>query len=271
MERLELRREAERIARDAGKVLLDHVGRSLDVRLKGDVDLVTRADRASEELILGAIRERFPEHAILAEESGAAEAGAAGQRRWVVDPLDGTTNFAHGLPIWSVSIGILDPEGRPEIGVVLDPSRDECFTAARGHGAERNGEPIRISETADLGRALLVTGFPYDIRTSEVDNLDHFRRFMKRCRAVRRLGSAALDLAWVACGRFDGFWELKLHPWDVAAGMVLVEEAGGLVTRFDGEPCDIHSDELLAAPAALHPAMRDVLRSGRRPAGAGTG
>jgi myo-inositol-1(or 4)-monophosphatase len=266
MERRELCREAERIARDAGRLLLGFVGRSLDVRLKGDVDLVTQADRASEDLILAAIRERFPGDDILAEESGASSGGAAGARCWVVDPLDGTTNFAHGLPLWSVSIGVLDPDGAPEVGVVYDPSRDECFTAARGNGAACNGDPISVSSTRRLGEAVLVTGFPYDIRTSEIDNLDHFTRFMKRCRAVRRLGSAAIDLAWVACGRFDGFWELKLHPWDVAAGILLVQEAGGSVSRFDGASFDIHALDLLAAPGALTIEMQEVLRRGRRPA-----
>jgi myo-inositol-1(or 4)-monophosphatase len=265
MERLEILEEATRIARAAGRLLLEFVGESLDVRLKGDVNLVTRADHASEELIVSAIRRGFPTHGILAEEGGRAPAGAAAERLWVVDPLDGTTNFAHGLPLWSVSIGVCDAEG-PEIGVVYDPSRDECFTAARGHGARLDGVAIRVSETGDLGRALLVTGFPYDIRTSEIDNLDHFTHFMKRCRAVRRLGSAALDLAYIACGRFDGFWELKLHPWDVAAGVLLVEEAGGRVTRFGGEPFDIHSNEIVAGPEPLLEAMRGVLALGRRAA-----
>ncbi len=265
MESLELMRAAEGIARDAGALLLEFDGRPLDIRMKGDIDLVTRADAASEALILGALRDRFPEHGILAEESGASGGVSAG-RRWVVDPLDGTTNFAHGIPIWSVSIAVVDEAGVPEAGVVFDPTRGECFSAARGGGAFLDGEAIRISNADDLGSALLVTGFPYDIRTTDVDNLDHFARFMKRCRAVRRLGSAAIDLAWVAAGRFDAFWELKLHPWDVAAGFLLVEEAGGRVVRFDGDACDIWSDEILAGPEALLPAMSEVLRAGRRPA-----
>lgn len=255
---------AESIAREAGGILLQLAGGSLDVRLKGEVDLVTAADRASEERIVARIRERFPDHGILAEESGAIGRAAASEYLWVIDPLDGTTNFASGLPIWSVSIGVLH-RGARLAAVVHDPTRDECFTALRGGGTRRNGLPVRVSEVTDLGGALLVTGFPYDIRTSPVDNLDHFERMMKRSRAVRRLGSAAIDLAYVACGRFDGFWELKLHPWDVAAGALLVEEAGGVVTDFDGSPFDIFGPEIVAGPAVLAGAMRAVLAGGRRP------
>jgi len=268
MEHREILDTAEAAAREAGGLLLGMVGSSLDVRRKGEVDLVTRADRASEERILERVRERFPDHAILAEESGRRPSTDGAPYLWVIDPLDGTTNFAHGLPIWSVSIGVLR-EGRPIVGVVHDPTRDECFTAVRGDGARLNGEPLRVSSAADLDEALLVTGFPYDIRTSPVNNLDHFERFMLRARAVRRLGSAALDLCYVAAGRFDAFWELKLHPWDVAAGALLVEEAGGRVTRFDGEPWDVFSDELLAAPPALVVPLSEVLCRGRRPSPGG--
>jgi myo-inositol-1(or 4)-monophosphatase len=167
-----------------------------------------------------------------------------------------------------VSIGVL-LDGAPCAGVVYDPSREECFTALAGGGARRNGTPICVSGARVLADALLVTGFPYDVRTSEADNLENFRRLMKRSRAVRRLGSAAIDLAWTACGRFDGFWELKLHPWDVAAGWLLVTEAGGVVTRFDGSPFHVDSDEILASPAALAEPLRAALRSG--PGGGGPG
>jgi myo-inositol-1(or 4)-monophosphatase len=258
---------AETLAREAGALLGTLVGTALDVRHKGDVDLVTRADRASEALIVAGIRERFPDHEILAEESGGAAALRAGQTLWVVDPLDGTTNFAHGVPIWSVSIGVLR-DGEPLAGIVYDPSREECFAAVRGGGAFLNGRRIHVSHATELGRALLVTGFPYDIRTSRANNLDHFARFMVRSQAVRRLGSAALDLAWVAAGRFDAFWELKLHPWDLAAGLLLVTEAGGEVSRFDGTALDIFSDEVVAGPAGLLPAVREVLAEGLRPADA---
>lgn len=264
MEPSEILVAAEEAAREAGRGLLELVGTSLDVRRKGAVDLVTRADRASEERILRLVRERFPDHSILAEEGGGEAAPAGGPFLWVIDPLDGTTNFAHGLPIWSVSIGVLH-EGRPVVGVVYDPTREECFTAVRGRGAHCNGRALRVSSAAELDEALLITGFPYDIRTSPVNNLDHFEHFMLRARAVRRLGSAALDLCYVAAGRFDGFWELKLHPWDVAAGALIVEEAGGEVSRFGGEPWDVFSEELLAAPPALMAPMREVLVRGRRP------
>jgi myo-inositol-1(or 4)-monophosphatase len=255
---------AEAIAREAGELLLEHGGRSLEVHLKGEVDLVTEADRASERLILKRIRERFPGHGVLAEESGAVGDARGAEYVWVVDPLDGTTNFAAGLPIWSVSLGILR-RGERVAGVVHDPSRGECFTALRGEGTRLNGRPLRVSGVSDLGSALLVTGFPYDIRTSSVNNLDHFERMMRRSRAVRRLGSAAIDLAYVACGRFDALWELKLHPWDVAAGALLVEEAGGIVTDFDGAPFDIHGAEIVAGPASVVEEMRPLLAEGRRP------
>lgn len=261
----ELRDAAEEIARAAGEIVRAHVGGALDVQRKGAVDLVTRADRASEASILGAIRGRFPDHDILAEESGGVDTTRPGQTLWVVDPLDGTTNFAHGLPIWSVSIGVLQG-GVPVAGVVHDPSRNECFTASLGGGAFLNGERIHVSAPGDLDQALLVTGFPYDIRTSPVNNLDHFQRFMLRARAVRRLGSAALDLAWVACGRFDGFWELKLHPWDLAAGVILVTEAGGAVTRFDGSAFDIFAPDVVTGSAELLVEMRSVLAQGLGPA-----
>jgi len=257
-------RAAEAMARAAGVLLLEHAARGVAVERKGDVDLVTRADRASEAYLVDEIARRFPSDGILAEEGSRRPAGPEGVL-WVVDPLDGTTNFAHGVPIWSVSIGILR-QGEIVAGVVHDPNRDECFSATRGGGAFRDGVRLAVTRPDRLGDALLVTGFPYDIRTGAVDNLDHFHRFMKRARAVRRLGSAALDLAWVACGRFDGFWELKLHPWDVAAGALLVLEAGGTVTRFDGSPFDVFSDEILATSPGLAPSMREVLASGPRPA-----
>lgn len=263
MDPLSLRDAAEELAREAGRILLRIAAEGVSIERKGDVDLVTRADRASEEFLVDGIRRRFPGHAILAEEGGGGD-GEPGAPLWIVDPLDGTTNFAHGLPLWSVSIGVMQ-EGRLLAGVVHDPNRDECFRAARGGGAFLGGRRIAVSGTADLGDALLVTGFPYDVRTSDVDNLDHFRRFMKRSRAVRRLGSAALDLAWVAAGRFDGFWELKLHPWDVAAGALLVQEAGGIVTGFGGEPLDVFGAEVVAANPTLAAAMLPVLAEGARP------
>jgi myo-inositol-1(or 4)-monophosphatase len=251
---------AEDVSRRAGELLLDLFARGVEVERKGDVDLVTQADRASEELIVQEITRRFPDHDVLAEERGGGSKGSD-RPLWIVDPLDGTTNFAHGVPLWSVSVAV-QAAGETLVGVVHDPNRGECFTATRGGGAFLDGQRLSVSVASSLPDALLVTGFPYDIRTSLADNLDHFAAFMKSARAVRRLGSAALDLAWVAAGRFDGFWEPKLHPWDVAAGDLLVREAGGHVTRFDGSPFDVFSDEILAAPPALLSAMIDVLRPG---------
>jgi myo-inositol-1(or 4)-monophosphatase len=259
-----LLRKAEEIAREAGELLLEHSKRPLEIREKGAIDLVTSADQASEKLILQRIRRAYPDHDILSEESAGNIDRASSGAMWIVDPLDGTTNYAHGLPIWAVSIACL-VSGKMLAGVVFDPTREECFTAARGMGAHLNGAPIRVSSRDQLAEALLVTGFPYDVRTSEVDNLDHFVQFMKRSRAVRRLGSAAIDLVSVACGRFDGFWELKLHPWDVAAGALIVEEAGGKVVNFDGQAFDPFSEEIVASNPFLVGPMTAVLSQGRRP------
>lgn len=250
---------AERIARSAGELLLGFVGTPLDVRHKGVVDLVTRADGASEDFILAEIRKEFPDHRILAEESGGDRSFVTGETLWVVDPLDGTTNFAHGLPIWSISIAVYHGEDAIA-AVVHDPTRGECFTAHQGGGAFLNDEPIHVSSANDLDQALLVTGFPYDVRTSPENNLDHFARLMLRSQTVRRLGSAALDFAYVAAGRFDGFWELKLAPWDLAAGMLLVTEAGGQIARFDGSPADMFTPEMVAGPPGVLAALRAVLQ-----------
>ena len=264
MESNEILRRTVAIARDAGDLLLDYAARGFAVDRKGETDLVTEADRASEDLVLSRLRSEFPGTNILAEESGLS--GEPEGDLWVVDPLDGTTNFAHGIPVWSVSIGMLR-NGRPEIGVVLDPNRGECFAARRGGGAYCNDAPLAISTREQLLESVLVTGFPYDLRTSPVNNLDHWEHLMKECRAVRRLGSAAIDLAWTAAGRFDAFWELKLHSWDVAAGALLVEEAGGAVTRFDGAPFDVLApEEMVAGSPALLPKLREVLARGLRPA-----
>jgi myo-inositol-1(or 4)-monophosphatase len=255
---------AEEIARDAGRLLLERVGRPLEVRKKGEADLVTEADRASEALILRRLRDAFPSHAILSEEAGGAARSTGATPLWVVDPLDGTTNYAHGLPIWSVSIACLI-RGQPVVGVVFDPSRAECFSAMRGGGAHLAGRPIRVSSEGTLSEAFLVTGFPYDVRTDSVDNLDHFARFIKASRAVRRLGSAAIDLAYVACGRFDGFWEMKIEVWDMAAGSLIVEEAGGVVRDFAGGPFAPFGREIVAANEALAREMVQILRRGSRP------
>jgi myo-inositol-1(or 4)-monophosphatase len=246
---------AERAAREAGDLLLDRLGR-VSVEHKGEVDLVTEADRESERFLVERLTTLLPGAAILAEEgSGASGTGPA---RWIVDPLDGTTNYAHGYPVFCVSIA-LEVDGATVLGVVHDPTRDECFTARRGAGAWLAGRRLGVSRTADLPRALLVTGFPYDVRTSPRDNLTQFAAFAKRARGVRRGGSAALDLSYVAAGRLDGFWEEKLHPWDVAAGVLLVTEAGGRVSGYLGNAFDMAARHIVATNGLIHDAMVRVL------------
>lgn len=247
------------VARDAGGVLVDRLGRTLQVSNKGAIDLVTEADLASEKLIIERIRSHYPRHAILAEESGASEiiGDVAGEWKWIIDPLDGTTNYAHGYPCFCVSIG-LERNGKLELGVVYDPMRNEMFAAERGQGATLNDRPIRVSDVAELNRAMLCTGFPYDVR-ERPDFARDFSNFTMEAQAVRRDGSAALDLAYVASGRFDGFWEDGLNAWDLAAGVLLIEEAGGSVTDFRGGPLDIYSPRVIASNGLVHQSMMRVL------------
>ncbi|MDQ3257168.1 MAG: inositol monophosphatase [Acidobacteriota bacterium] len=246
-------------ARDAGLVLAERFGRTtLQISNKGDIDIVTESDLASERLIIEHIRSHYPRHAILSEEAGASTHDAdEGEYKWIVDPLDGTTNYAHGYPCFCVSIA-LQRAGEVILGAVYDPMRDEMFAAERGAGATLNGRRIRVSETDDLNRALLCTGFPYNVRERN-QFVRHFSNFIMHAQAVRRDGAAALDLAYVACGRFEGFWEEGLRPWDVAAGKLLVEEAGGRVTRNDGTPFDIYTPPVLASNGLVHQQMMRVL------------
>jgi len=251
-----LRDSAARIAREAGAVLLEGYGRPHAPERKGRIDLVTAYDRRSERVVLGEIARLYPDHAVLAEESG-AHAGAS-RVRWIVDPLDGTTNFSHNYPFFSVSIGV-EVDGRLAAGVVYDPVRNEMFAAAHGHGATLNDTPIHVSPVGRVEDALLVTGFPYDLRENPDRYLNPFRAFLVRAQGVRRDGSAALNLCYAAMGRFDGFWERGLAPWDAAAGVLIVTEAGGRVTRFDGRPVDLGGREFLATNGALHDEMMRVL------------
>ena len=248
-------------ARDAGRILAERLGRSLQVSNKGDIDLVTEADLASEKLIIESIRSHYPRHAILAEESGASDGtdtdAAQSEWKWIIDPLDGTTNYAHGYPCFCVSVAV-ERAGRIEIGVIYDPMRDELFAAERGQGAHLNERRIRVSSVEDLNRAMVCTGFPYNVRERPAF-ARHFSNFIMQAQAVRRDGSAALDLAYVACGRFDGFWEDGLHPWDVAAGVLLIEEAGGCVSDFSGAPLDIYTPKVLASNGLVHEMMMRVL------------
>jgi myo-inositol-1(or 4)-monophosphatase len=247
-------------ARDAGRILAERMGRSIQITNKGDIDLVTEADLAAERLIVERIKSYYPRHAILAEESGSShlEGQPKSEYLWIVDPLDGTTNYAHGYPCFCVSIA-LEHNGVLEIGVIYDPTRDETFAAERGEGATLNGRRIRVSEIDDLNRAMLCTGFPYDVR-DRGDFARHFANFIMHAQAVRRDGSAALDLAYVACGRFDGFWEEGLRPWDVAAGVLLIEEAGGRVSRYDGTAFDIYTPPIIVSNGLLHDEMLRVVQ-----------
>jgi len=249
-------------ARDAGAILADRLGRA-QVSNKGDIDLVTEADLASEKLIIERIRSHYPRHAILAEESGASEELNAGKSewKWIIDPLDGTTNYAHGYPCFCVSIG-LERAGVVEVAVIYDPNRDELFAAERGQGATLNGRGIRVSDVADLNQAMLCTGFPYNVRERPNFARD-FANFTMEAQAVRRDGSAAIDLAYLACGRFDGFWEDGLNAWDVAAGLLLIEEAGGQISDFNGKPIDIYEAKVLASNGLIHDAMMHVLGTAR--------
>ena len=248
-------------ARDAGSILADRMGRALQVSNKGDIDLVTEADLASEKLIIERIKTHYPRHAILAEESGETEGiktvTGQGDWRWIVDPLDGTTNYAHGYPCFCVSIA-LEREGSIELGVIYDPVRDEVFAAERGQGATLNDRTIRVSTVDDLNAAMLCTGFPYNVR-ERPDFARDFVNFTMNAQAVRRDGSAALDLAYLACGRFDGFWEDGLNAWDIAAGLIMIEEAGGRTTDFHGARLDIYTPKVLASNGLIHEKMMRVL------------
>ncbi len=246
------------IAIQAGRILKDGFGRQHDVHFKSEIDLVTEMDRASEDFLLGEVRRSDPLATLVSEESGTTPGTSA--NCWYIDPLDGTINYAHGIPIFTVSIAY-QVRGDLTLAVVYDPMRDELFSAERGKGAWLNGNPIRVSHTTELIRSLLVTGFPYDIRTNLVNNLDHFGWFAQRTRGVRRLGSAALDLAYVAAGRLDGYWELGIKPWDIAAGILLACEAGAVVSDMKGG-ADYFSPPyaLVTANPSLHPKILEGLR-----------
>ena len=244
-------------SQEAGTLLLKYAGDGFHIEYKNPINLVTDADRAAEQCIIDRIKVHFPTHRFLAEERGHIEKGQS-PYLWIIDPLDGTTNFAHGYPAYCVSIG-LEYEGRCVLGAVFDPSRNELFTAIEHRGAQLNGRSIHVSNTMTLDSSLLVTGFAYDIRETSRNNLDHFSNFALKAQGLRRTGSAALDLCYVAAGRFDGFWEVRLHPWDMAAGSVIVREAGGQLTDFSGKDLSIYGQELVASNGLIHDAMLAVL------------
>jgi myo-inositol-1(or 4)-monophosphatase len=253
------RKTARTAAQAAGEILRDNWRVPKTIDYKGAIDLVTSTDRDSERKIIEVIRQSFPDHSLLAEEEIDIQ-NAPSEYRWIVDPLDGTTNFAHGYPQFCVSIA-LERSGRVIFGLVYDPIRDERFEAALGRGATLNDEAMRVSTVSELDKALLATGFPYDRRDFADFYLGYFKEFMIRCQGLRRAGSAALDLCYVACGRFDGFWELKLKPWDIAAGALIVAEAGGRLSDFSGEPFSINGRETLASNRLIHEEMARVAAS----------
>jgi myo-inositol-1(or 4)-monophosphatase len=256
--------DLENLARQAGEILRQHFerrpgfGRPLQVAYKGLIDPVTEADHLSDAFLLGEITRRFPGHRVVTEESGQLEGHDCCQ--WFIDPLDGTVNYAHGVPFFAVSIAYAE-DGEIRLGVVYDPMQDECFSAERGRGAWLNGEPIRVSQTDDLDRSLLTTGFPYSIRTTSLNNLNNFAHLSLISQSVHHDGSAAMDLCYVAAGRYDGYWELKLGIWDVAAGALIAREAGAVVTDVQGSQDYLQPPHaVLAANPAIHPMLLEVLK-----------
>lgn len=251
----------EAVARDAGSLLHTAYYQPRQIHYKGEVNLVTQTDLDTEKTIVEALRGQYPDIAIQAEE-GSAEQGTD-NLIWLIDPLDGTTNFAHGYPVFVVSIALYD-DSMPLLSVVYDPMQDELFSAAKGSGATLNGDPIQVGGAGDLMHSLVATGFAYDRHEAADNNIIAVSRFLRTTQGIRRGGAAALDLAYVACGRLDGFWEMKLHPWDIAAGRLLVTEAGGIVTTYAGQPDDdkvSQAKSIVAANGPVHRAMLDVLAS----------
>lgn len=248
------------LARKAGRVQLDHLGKVQTIEHKEVINIVTEVDKECERLIFEGLRQAFPDHDVLGEEGIAKRQES--EYRWIVDPLDGTTNYAHQFPFFGVSIA-LEHKGEILCGVIYDPVRDELFEGAKGQGAALNGEKIHVSAAKVLKESLLATGFAYSVQRPGVpDNLDNFKNFIMTALAVRRPGAASIDLAYVACGRLDGFWELFLKPWDIAAGAIIIKEAGGTVTNFDGTPVDIYGTQILASNGKIHEEMMKVLEKG---------
>ncbi len=250
---------AVEMALESGRIQKESLSGDFAIHHKGEINLVTDVDIACQEKIIAMIRESFPEDDIIAEEQSNTYDGI--KNRWIIDPVDGTTNYAHGYPFFCTSIAY-EAKGRVIAGVVYNPVMDELFFAADGKGAYLNGNRIGVSRVDNLKRSLLSTGFPYDIATNPDNNINHFCNFLYEAQAVRRDGSAALNLSYVACGRFDGFWELHLNPWDLAAGALILEEAGGRITNLTGGPFDIYRGECLASNGLIHPVMAGVIKKG---------
>ncbi|MDX2448140.1 MAG: inositol monophosphatase family protein [Desulfobacterales bacterium] len=251
-----IKRTGIRAAFESGKILKSYFGNISDIRKKGAIDLVTEADTASEEMIIGIIREMFPEHSILAEESGLDQEDE--NHQWIIDPLDGTINFAHQVPIFSISIAYAF-EGIPVMGIVLNPVTGELFSAVAGEGAFLNNRPIKVSDTRVMQESLLATGFPYDLLSIFDTITGRLENCLRAAQGVRRLGSAAIDICALACGRFDGFWEQNLHPWDTAAAVLIASEAGAVITDFANKPFSIDKKEILATNGKIHTEMISLL------------
>lgn len=252
---------AEATAIKAGKLLLKEFHSKREIQFKGNTNnLVTDMDKASEELIVKAIQKEFPSHSIIAEERPILNYGSPYQ--WYIDPLDGTTNYTHGFPVFCVSIGF-EVNDKPLLGVVYNPNLNEIFHAIKGDGAYRNGKHVRISKTNKISESLLATGFPYDLKTSKNNNLNYFNTFIMHARAIRRAGSAALDLCYTACGIFDGFWEIKLGPWDIAASSIIAKEAGATVTDFYDNKLNLYKGEIIASNGLIHKEMLKIIRKAK--------
>ena len=247
------------MALESGRIQMEFLQKSFSIRNKGEIDLVTDADIACQERIIAIIEDRFPGDDIISEEKINRFDGL--KNRWIIDPVDGTTNYAHGYPFFCTSIAY-EVNGKVDVGVVYNPVMNELFFARRGYGAYLNGDRIKVSTVSELKRSLLSTGFPYDIATSRENNINHFVNFLFEAQAVRRDGSAALNLSYVACGRFEGFWELKLNPWDLAAGALIVEEAGGTVTSLKGGTFDIYEGGVIASNGLVHNAITEIIAKG---------
>ena len=249
---------AVEIALEAGRFLRGKFHEKHDIAYKGEIDLVTEADRGAEALLIARIEKLFPAHGIMAEETRGS--ALTKEHTWIIDPLDGTTNYTHQYPVFCVSIALQRDED-VILGVICNPMMEELFVVERGEGAFLNGRRLSVSATADLSRGLLATGFPYDIRVNPDNNINYFNTMAVRAQAIRRAGAAALDLAYVAAGRFDGFWELQLRPWDMAAGCLMVTEAGGKVTDLFGGPFNLYSPHVLASNGRIHETMAEILRA----------
>lgn len=254
-------RVAVAAARESGRIQMKSLGRVKKIRFKGEINLVTEIDKRCERAIIQKIRRYFPDHELLTEESGMLKKDS--DYRWIIDPLDGTTNYSHGYPLFCTSIA-LEYRGEVLVGVVYEPNLDQLFTGVKGVGSWLNGRRIHVSKTSRFIRAFLSTGFPYNVHRTADNNLNHFRNFIRRCQAVRRDGVAAVDLCYVACGRYDGFWESGLWAWDVAAAKVILEEAGGKLSQYDGGPFTIYGKEIIASHGKIHRQMVRVIQYGRK-------